>query len=69
MQIRILLNECCGHGECNLIAPDVFTLDMRNKCKVLDPEADTPEKVMEAAEACPCMAIVLMNDDGDEIFP
>ena len=31
MQIRILLNECCGHGECNLIAPDVFTLDVR-KC-------------------------------------
>ena len=69
MQIRVLRNECCGHGECNLISPDVFTIDVTNRCVVLDPEADTPEKVREAAEACPCMAIVLLDDDGNEIFP
>ena len=39
-----------------MIAPDVFTIDVANKCVVLDPEADTAEKVREAAEACPCMA-------------
>jgi ferredoxin len=51
------------------LCPGVFALDSKNKCIVLDPEADTPEKLMEAAEACPSQAIQLLNDDGDEIFP
>jgi ferredoxin len=69
MQLRILLNECCGHGTCAEIAPNVFALDSRHHAVVLDAEADTPEKVMEAAESCPCSAIVVMNDDGDDVFP
>ena len=69
MQIRIHRHECCGNGECVEIAPAVFRLDPRNKCMVLDPEADLPEKVLEAAEACPCQAIEVLNDDGDTIFP
>jgi ferredoxin len=69
MQLRILLNECCGHGTCVEIAPDVFALDAKNRAFVLDADADLPEKIMEAAEACPCSAIVVMNDDGEDIFP
>lgn len=69
MQIRILHNECCGNAQCCEIAPGVFALDSKNKASVLDPEADTPEKVLEAAEACPCSAIVVLDDEGDPIFP
>lgn len=68
MQIRILLNECCGNGECVEIAPDVFALE-RNKAQVLDPNADTPERLIEAAEACPCQAIQILDDEGDPVFP
>lgn len=69
MQIRIVRQECCGNGQCVEIAPAVFQLDVRNKCMVLDPEADTPEKVLEAAEACPCQAIEVLDDEGETIFP
>jgi ferredoxin len=69
MQIRILRNECCGHGYCIDIAPGVFALDSANRAIVLDPEADAPEKVMEAAETCPCSAIVVLDDDGEDVFP
>jgi ferredoxin len=54
---------------CLDIAPAVFALDGRHKCTVLDPEADTPAKVLEAAEACPCQAIEVLDDEGDPIFP
>lgn len=69
MQIRILRNECCGHAECVEIAPAVFALDPRGKATVLDPEADTPEKLIEAAAACPCAAIEILDNEGDPVFP
>jgi ferredoxin len=69
MQIRILRSECCGNALCVEIAPQVFALDSRNKAVVLDAEAASPETLREAAEACPCSAIVLEDDMGNPLFP
>ena len=69
MQVRIIRTECCGNAECCEIAPDVFVLDSRNKAIVLDAEAAPLEKLIEAAEACPCSAIVVEDDEGNEVFP
>jgi ferredoxin len=69
MNITILRNECCGNGECVAIAPDVFGLDSKNKAIVLDEEASDPALVLSAAIACPCQAIVLVDDDGAQVHP
>ena len=69
MIVRILRNECCGHGECVAIAPDVFALDSKNKAVVLDSDAAPAEVLVEAAEACPCAAIVVEDDEGNAVFP
>lgn len=69
MQVRIIRSECCGNAQCCEIAPDVFALDSQKKAVVLDPEAAPPETLIEAAEACPCTAIVVMDDEGNEVFP
>lgn len=69
MQIRIRRNDCCGNGLCLDIAPNVFALDSRNKATVMDPEAEPAAKVMEAAEACPCQAIEVLDDEGEQTFP
>jgi ferredoxin len=68
MEVRILRNECCGHAECVEIAPQVFVLDSKNKAVVLDAEAVARETLIEAAEACPCQAIVVEDEDG-ALFP
>ena len=52
MQLRILYKECCGNGQCREIAPGAFGMDSKNKAIILDPESETPEKLLEAAEAC-----------------
>ena len=67
MQIRILHHECCGHGLCVELLPGVFALDSKNKAVVLDSEAASPETLVEAAEACPCSAIIVEDDDGNEL--
>ncbi len=69
MQVRIRRGACCGNAECVEIAPAVFALDSKNKAVVLDPDAVSLETLLEAAEACPCGAIVIEDDEGNELFP
>lgn len=64
MEVRILRHACCGNADCVEIAPDVFALDSKNKAIVLDPEAVEPQTLIEAAEACPCQAIVVEDEEG-----
>uniref|UniRef100_A0A832HYK4 Ferredoxin n=1 Tax=Eiseniibacteriota bacterium TaxID=2212470 RepID=A0A832HYK4_UNCEI len=67
MNVRILRNECCGNGLCAEIAPAVFQLDSKMKAVVIDSEAAPREVLIEAAEACPCSAIVVEDDDGNPL--
>jgi ferredoxin len=69
MQILINRHECCGHAQCAEVLPNVFAIDSQQKSTVLDPEAASLERVLEAAEACPCGAIVVEDDEGEQIFP
>ncbi len=69
MNIRIRRSECCGNALCTEIAPEVFAIDAQHKSTVLDPEAASRESVLEAAEACPCQAIVIEDDDGNVLSP
>ena len=69
MQIRIRRHDCCGNAECVAIAPDVFAIDSKNKAVVLDADAAPEAKLIEAAEACPCQAIQVLDNEGDQVFP
>ena len=67
MNIEILRIRCCGTGSCVEIAPGVFKLDSKQRCVVIDAEAATREVLLEAAEACPCDAIVVTDDAGEPV--
>jgi ferredoxin len=69
MIVRILRSECCGNAQCVENAPDVFVLDSKNKSTVVDSDGASLEKLIEAAEACPCSAIIIEDDDGNAVFP
>jgi len=69
MEVRILRERCCGNAECVEIAGAVFALDSRRKAIVLDSDAAPRELLIEAAEACPCEAIVVEDDDGNSVVP
>lgn len=58
--------ECSAHGDCVEIAPSVFRLD--DVAVVVG--SDTPELMVEAAEACPAVAIAILDEDtGATVFP
>jgi ferredoxin len=69
VQVRILRSRCCGNAQCAESLPQVFAIDTRNKSVVLDSEAASLEELIEAAEACPCEAIEVEDDDGNRVGP
>jgi len=60
-------NECSAHGDCVEIAPEVFCLD-DDVAVVIG--TGPFEKILEAAEACPAVAISVVDEEkGETVFP
>ena len=60
---------CFGFGDCVDTAPAVFALDDQNTAIVLDSDGDDPEIIVEAAQNCPVDAIIVRDDEGNQIYP
>jgi ferredoxin len=57
---------CAAHGDCTLIAPEVFELG--DVAHVIDTGPD--DLVLAAAESCPSGAIRIVDrDSGAQVFP
>ncbi|HXR28934.1 MAG TPA: ferredoxin [Solirubrobacteraceae bacterium] len=59
-------DACAAHGDCEAIAPEIFRLD-----DVAIVVGEGPDELMlEAARACPSVAISLTDrDSGEQIYP
>jgi len=51
------------------IAPTVFKLDDQNKVVVLDPSSVDEETLIEAAKSCPENAIIIEDEEGNQLYP
>jgi ferredoxin len=60
---------CYGFGDCVDTVPAVFALDEEDTAIVLDPDAAPLEDVVEAAQNCPVDAIIIVDEDGEQIYP
>ncbi len=69
MKVRVDRELCTGVGNCVAAAPTVFKLDKSNKAVVLDMGSVDEKTLMEAAESCPMDAIIVEDDDGNQIYP
>ena len=70
LQVSIDLNVCVGNAMCPHIASKSFALNDDRQAKVIDPDGNTREEVLEAAESCPVSAITVIDaDSGEQLFP
>ncbi len=60
---------CYGFGDCVDTVPAVFALDEEDTAIVLDPDAAPLVDVVEAAQNCPVDAIIIVDEDGQQIYP
>ena len=69
MRVKVDRELCVGVSNCVAIAPTVFKLDGQNRAAILDPGSVDEETLMEAAKSCPENAIIIEDDDGNQIYP
>jgi ferredoxin len=70
MKISIDRTKCEGYAKCVQASPKVFKLDAKMIAEVIDPKADTDEKILLAAKICPTKAISMEEEGtGKKIFP
>ncbi|MBU6414690.1 ferredoxin [Patescibacteria group bacterium] len=62
-------NLCIGNGSCVAVAPGVFELDSENKAVVYNSKGADDETILLAAKSCPTQAILIFDEDGNQIFP
>jgi ferredoxin len=58
-------DACAAHGDCEAIAPEIFTID--DVAVVVGTGPD--ELMLAAAQACPSVAIVVTDADGRQVYP
>ena len=81
-KIKIYRELCIGVGTCVVLAENTFELDdeliavLKNQKKVsrrrspdLIGEGDSDEDILAAAKSCPVLAIILEDEDGDQLYP
>jgi ferredoxin len=69
MKARVDRDVCIGSAMCVSIAPEVFELDDEGLSRVVNPDAGDEDLLREAAENCPMQAIILEDDQGNQIYP
>ena len=62
-------NLCIGAASCIAIAPGVFELDAENKAVVYNDKGVDDETILLAAQSCPTQAILIFDDQGNQIYP
>jgi len=70
VRVSVDLDICVGNAMCETYAPKVFVLNDDRQSTVADPNGDTFENIMEAAQDCPVSAIIVIDDEtGETLFP
>ena len=69
MKVRVDRDKCQGMAYCISAAPTVFELDEQNKAVLLDASSVDEDTLRQAAESCPLDAIILEDDEGNQVYP
>lgn len=70
-RIEVERDTCIGSADCVYAAPEVFLLDEERKAVVDETAATNTDDatLWDAADSCPVLAIMLYDEDGNQIFP
>lgn len=70
LRVRVDPQICVGNAMCETIATRTFRLNDDRQSEVVDPQGDSVELILEAAENCPVSAIFVEDaETGERLFP
>ncbi len=69
VQVIVDRDACIGAASCVALAGRTFYMDDENKAVVIEAWGDDDEMIMMAAQSCPTLAIKLIDEDGNQVYP
>ena len=69
MKIEVDRELCTSVATCVAVAPNTFELDDEGIAIIKNASKDDEKTVLQAAQSCPVNAIILYDDDGNQIHP
>lgn len=69
MKTRVDRDVCIGAAMCVATAPDVYELDDEGLSHAVNPDAGHDDLLWQAAESCPVQAVILEDDEGNQLYP
>ncbi|KKW00977.1 MAG: hypothetical protein UY52_C0011G0029 [Parcubacteria group bacterium GW2011_GWC2_49_9] len=69
MKIHVERDLCIGAASCIAVAPDVYELDDENKAIIKNPKGADDQTLLDSAKACPTQAIIVLDDNGNQVYP
>lgn len=70
LTIRIDRSLCISTSNCMAVAPDVFEFDDEKICAFKENPADIErERLIDACDACPVDALIVIDSDGKQLVP
>jgi ferredoxin len=69
VKVKVDREACIGDETCVTIASDIFEMDDEGIAVVLQPNPADEDLAREAAESCPVDAIILEDDEGNQLYP
>jgi ferredoxin len=63
-------SRCVGFGTCVDVAPSIFRFDDEGKAVAPPAGPYPPQRLFDAAKACPALAIAVSDaDNGEAVYP
>lgn len=69
MKIEVDRELCTSVATCIAVAPNTFELDDDGIATIKNPQGDDEQTILQAAESCPVRAIIIKDDNGQQIYP
>ncbi len=66
-RIKVDWVRCVGSARCRVAAPHTFKL-VDDQARVVNPEGDPLDRILQAARQCPTRAIAVFDEDGKPLF-
>lgn len=68
-RIEVDRDLCIGAESCVVVAPDVFEMDSENKAVLKTGYTTDDQTILMSAQSCPVAAILLYDEDGNQLYP
>jgi ferredoxin len=69
LKIKVIKSTCIRAGVCVIQAPQTFDLDDDGIAYVKEGTWDEAVAILQAAKACPTLAIIIEDLNGNQLWP